>query len=316
MITRSSLSLIALLAAGSAAFAQQDAQYAQFTHDKLNFNPAYAGAKGGTTVGLIARAQWVGIEGAPTSQALRAHVPLEDSRVGLGVSIDNDVIGFGRSTGIKAAYSYRIQINRELFLNLGMDASMRQIRLDYTDARREDLVDGTLTENPVSTRYLPNVGAGGFLYGERFYLGLSIPRLAEGIVFAPEGGRFTGLSREARHAYLMGGVDLPAGRHVRIRPALNVKYTANAPVSFDLNAMTVLRETLAVGAGYRGGGLDSALEPAALDAIIQVMPRRELTIGMAYGYPLSELAGQQAGSFEVLLEYTFLRARGIKCYYF
>lgn len=306
-----------LLAAGSlCARAQQDVQYAQFTHDKLNFNPAYAGAKGGPTVGLIARAQWVGYEGAPVSQALRAHIPLEDTRVGLGLTLDNDVIGFGRSTSVKAAYSYRLQLNRELMLNLGFDAQIRQTRLDYSDARRADAIDPTLTEQPVSTRYLPNVGLGGFLYSERFYVGLSMPRIARNLVFAPEGGRITGLSREERHAYLMGGVDLPVTRNVRIRPAVNVKYAPNAPLNLDLNAMTVLYDVLAVGATYRAGGLNSVAEPVSADLIVQVMPRKEMTIGMAYGHPLSQLGGQQAGSFEVLLEYTFIRPRGIRCYYF
>lgn len=305
-----------LTLATAAALAQQDAQYAQFIHDKLNFNPAYAGAKGGATVGVIARAQWMGFEGAPVSQALRAHLPLENSRVGLGLTLDNDVIGFGRTTGVKAAYSYRIPLTRDIALNLGLDAHVRQIRLDYTDARREDLVDGTLTETPVSSRVLPNVGAGAFLYGEHFYVGLSVPRIAEGIVFAPEGGRFTGLSREARHAYLMAGYDLRVRRGLRLRPALQVKHAVNAPVSVDLNIMTVLREAMSVGMSYRGGGLGGALQPAALDAIVQVKPRPDMTLGIAYGYPLSSLGGSQAGSLELLAEYTFRRPRGIKCYYF
>lgn len=306
----------ALVAAATAAAAQQDAQYAQFTHDKLNFNPAYAGAKGAATVGLITRAQWVGLEGAPVSQALRAHIPLEHSRVGIGVTLDNDVIGFGRSTGLKAAYSYRIRLNRELRLNLGLDAQLRQVRLDYSDARREDLDDVTLTENPVSTRYLPNVGAGGFLYAEQFYVGLSVPRLAEGLVFAPEGGESTGLSRETRHVYLMGGANVPVNEKVSVRPAFNLKYTPNAPASVDVNVMGVWRETFAVGGAYRAGGLDGPFQAAAADVVVQVMPRRELTIGMAYGYPLSRLAGDQSGSFELLLEYAFIKDKGIACYYF
>ena len=316
MTFRTTATLALLCLGAAAARAQQDVQFSQFTHDKLNFNPAYAGAKGGTTVGLIARAQWVGFEGAPTSQALRAHIPLDYSRVGLGLTLDNDVIGFGRSTGVKAAYSYRIPLTRDLKLNLGFDAQIRQLRLDYTGARREDEIDNVLTDVPVSTRYLPNVGLGGFLYHKRFYLGLSIPRVARGLVFAPDGGEQTGLSREERHLFFMGGVELPAGRRIKVRPSYNAKFAVNAPPSVDLNVMTVFRDALAVGAGYRGGGLDSPLQPAAADLIVQVMPRPEMTVGMAYGYPLSRLGGQQAGSFELLLEYTFLRRPGIECYYF
>ena len=317
--TRTLFLASALLAvSASAAYAQQEVQYTQFTHDKLYFNPAYAGAKGATTVGLIARAQWVGFEGAPVSQALRAHVPLSRSRVGLGLSLDNDVIGFARSTGAKLAYSYRISFEGGMRLNLGVDASIRQFRVDYSAARRDDLIDFTLASEDASVRYLPNVGAGAFFYAERFYLGASVPRIAQGIVFAPVGGRNTGLSVEVPHLFLMGGVDLRAGRDVRVRPAFNAKYAPKAPLSLDVNVMTVLRESVAIGGGYRGGGLDAPLQPAALDAIVQVMPRRELTIGMSYGHPLSRLGGQQLGSFEALVEYTFAhpRRRRVKCYYF
>ena len=317
--TRTILLCFALLVACAPwARAQQEAQYTQFTHDKLYFNPAYAGARGATTVGLIARAQWVGFEGAPLSQALRAHIPLARSRVGLGLSVDNDIIGFSRSTGVKLAYSYRLKLGKRTRLNLGVDASVREYRVDYSTARRGDLVDFTLASEVASLQRLPSVGAGAFLYEERFYLGVSVPRMTRGIIFAPGGGRGTGLSVEVPHLFLMGGVDLPASREIHVRPSFNAKYAPKAPLSLDLNVMTVLRERVAIGGGYRGGGLDAPLQPAALDAIVQVMPHDELTIGIAYGYPLSRLGGQQAGSFEALVEYTFLhpRRRRVKCYYF
>ena len=58
MILRPLAVALVILAFGRAALAQQDEQYSQFTHDKLTYNPAYAGAKGGTTVSAIARMQW------------------------------------------------------------------------------------------------------------------------------------------------------------------------------------------------------------------------------------------------------------------
>ena len=49
-------------------FAQQEAQYTQFMENKMILNPAYAGAREAPSMMLLTRNQWIGFEGAPTSQ--------------------------------------------------------------------------------------------------------------------------------------------------------------------------------------------------------------------------------------------------------
>ncbi|WP_282166090.1 type IX secretion system membrane protein PorP/SprF, partial [Cellulophaga baltica] len=57
-------------------------------------NPAYAGSRGVLSIAALHRSQWVGLDGAPTTQTLNLHTPVS-RRVGLGLSIVNDEIGNG-----------------------------------------------------------------------------------------------------------------------------------------------------------------------------------------------------------------------------
>ena len=73
--------------------AQQDPQFTHYMYNMSVLNPAYA--TDNTDVinfGGLYRAQWVGIEGAPTTQTFFVHKPVS-KRVELGLSIIHDEIG-------------------------------------------------------------------------------------------------------------------------------------------------------------------------------------------------------------------------------
>ena len=89
--------------------AQQDPQYTQYTYNMTIINPAYAGSTGYTSLGLLVRAQWIGIEGAPKTVVLSLHTP-SGLATGLGFSIVNNEIGPVNEDNIYADYSYTIQL--------------------------------------------------------------------------------------------------------------------------------------------------------------------------------------------------------------
>jgi type IX secretion system PorP/SprF family membrane protein len=72
-------------------FAQQDAQFTQYMYNTININPAYAGSRGALSIFALHRTQWVGLDGAPVTNAVSINTPLNNSK--LGVSIINDRIG-------------------------------------------------------------------------------------------------------------------------------------------------------------------------------------------------------------------------------
>lgn len=77
--------------------AQQDPGYTQYMYNPLTVNSAYAGSTETLEAVLIHRSQWVGIDGAPSTQSFTIHSPLSNDKIGLGFSAVNDTQAFKRA---------------------------------------------------------------------------------------------------------------------------------------------------------------------------------------------------------------------------
>jgi hypothetical protein len=62
-------------------FAQQDAQFTQYMYNTININPAY-GSRGALSIFALHRTQWVGLDGAPVTNAVSINTPLNNSKLG------------------------------------------------------------------------------------------------------------------------------------------------------------------------------------------------------------------------------------------
>ena len=111
-------------------FAQQDAQYTQYMYNTTNVNPAYAGSRGVMSVFALHRTQWVGLDGAPVTNAFSITTPINNSNLGLGVSVVNDRIGPTVENAISADLSYTIQTSETYKLSFGIKATANLFNLD------------------------------------------------------------------------------------------------------------------------------------------------------------------------------------------
>src|SRR4051812_18976319 len=98
--------VIILLLVNASVFAQQDAQYTNYMYNTININPAYAGSRGVMSIFGLYRAQWVGLDGSPTTATASMNTPIENSNVGLGLSFVNDRIGASDKSDISVDASY------------------------------------------------------------------------------------------------------------------------------------------------------------------------------------------------------------------
>ena len=112
MMNKKTILLLAQILIASACFAQQDPQYTQYLFNCLSINPAYAAKAEVLTATALHRSQWVGFDGAPTTQTLTLQAPLSKKNVGLGLSIHNDKIGPSKETGFYGDYAYRLNFHR------------------------------------------------------------------------------------------------------------------------------------------------------------------------------------------------------------
>lgn len=295
--------LFVLLASLSTTmFGQQEAIFSQFTSHKLFFNPGYAGSGCIPCVTLSHREQWVGLEGAPSTSAFAIHAPVFAERVGLGLSVMNDRIGYHNILSINTAYAYRI-LFKESALGIGLQASYRRYS-GNTDEVTTVQGGDVIADAPIEPFRLFNFGLGGYYESEQFFLGASVPRLLKKSLSADSPGVLVDDgSGEQPHFFLMGGVILPLNEKLKLKPAALAKYTQRAPLNFDLHASLGFMDNLWVGATYRWG---THPQSNALNSSVSALVEYHFSkfkIGAAYDYALGKVRKGNIGTFELMLGY-------------
>ena len=161
--------------------AQQETMYTQYMSNVLSINPAYAGSNDMLSFNAVSRNQWVGINGAPETQTFSVHSPITKYRMGLGLSFLKDKIGPISQTGVNIDYSYTIDFDRRRYLAFGLKGGVNFYAANYTDLELINQNDYVFQTDQFH-RFLPNVGVGVYYYTERFYAGLSAPKLIENVI--------------------------------------------------------------------------------------------------------------------------------------
>lgn len=289
-----------LLLVSGGVFGQQDAQYTQFMYNKLGFNPAFAGSVESTNFQVAARQQWLGLDEAPSSQVATFNTPFTSAGTGVAGRLSRVTIGLEQQYNVEGSYAYRFPLGRGSRLGLGISASARYFNIEY-DRARPTQGGGVDTAIPGATesRITPNFGAGIYVDGPAYYVGVSVPRLLESDIDL--GGGETVISREARHYYFMGGLKFVLSDKLTLEPQLLAKYVAGAPFDADFNVTAHLGQNLFTGLSYRLGG-NGGGESASLLAGFYLS--EHLSMCLAYDLGLSDLKGAQNGSIELVVAYS------------
>lgn len=279
--------------------AQQDAQYTQYMYNTIAVNPAYAGSRGGLSIGALHRSQWVGLDGAPNTQTFNFHTPVSN-RVGLGLSIVNDEIGNGtnQDTYFDAVFSYTIPVSEEGKLSFGLKAGGHFFNVDFTKLANY----GAESNLPnIDNKFAPNFGGGIYYHTNRFYMGFSVPNILETEHFDRSlTNSATFLAQERLNFYLITGYVFDMNANLKFKPATLIKAVEGAPLQVDLSANFLINDRFTLGAAYRWD--------AALSALFGFQISDQFMIGLAYDREITDLGAARfnAGSFEVMLRYEFL----------
>lgn len=281
--------------------AQQDAQYTQFMYNKLGFNPAFAGSVESTEVQAIFRQQWLGLNDAPSSQIATLNTPLTSNGTGVGARLSRVTVGLEQQYNVEGSYAYRIPIGRGSRLGFGVSTSARYFNIEYQNANPIqgggiDIAIPGATESKI----LPNFGAGVYVDGPNYYVGISVPRLLQNDIDL--GSEETIISREARHFYFMGGVKIRVNEKLSLEPQMLAKYVGGAPFDADFNLTAYLGTSLFTGVSYRLGG-NGAGESASV--LFGTYLSDHISMCLAYDLGLSDLNTAQSGSVEMAVTYSF-----------
>lgn len=302
--------LTLMVAAGSLApvFAQQQPHNTQFMYYKLGYNPGAAGSQESTCISCIVRQQWIGLDGAPSMAVATFNMPLFNQRVGVGANLYRHTIGITNIYNVDGVYAYRVRLGNGM-LGLGLQASVRSLEHDFqrTVAIQPKADDPNI---PPSTRdkFIFNFGTGAYYDSERFYFGLSVPRLLKSnIDFAVSD---VVIAREVQHIYLMGGLKLPINANLELQPQALIKYVDGAPVDLDANINLLIAKRYVTGLTYRIGGDRISGVGDSIDFLLGAQLTKNLVVSFSYDYTLSQIKDYTTGSIEFSAHYCIGKSNG------
>ena len=290
-----------LLLISGAVSAQQDAQFTQYMYNTINVNPAYAGSRPSMSIFALHRSQWVGLDGAPVTNTASINTPINNSRVGLGVSVINDKIGPSDESNIAVDFSYNIDTSEKFKLAFGIKASANLLNVNFNKLNQYDTNDYSF-ENNIDNKFSPNIGVGFYWYSDRAYIGLSAPNLLETKHFDKYAGNGANsyIARERINYYLTAGHVFDLDYNLKFKPAIMTKLVQGAPLQVDVSANFLINDKFTVGAAYRWS--------AALSALVGFQISESLFIGYGYDLETTRLANYNSGSHEVFLRYEIFKS--------
>ena len=265
---------------------QQDPQITHNMFDKFLYNPGVVGSQPSINVGLLHRAQWVGIPGAPTTQNLTVESRIEALNGGLGLNVINDALGPLSTKTATISYAYQLRVNETNQLGFGFSFGMMQIGFDEEWITPDGQIDSSLPPTG-SSATVPDIGLGLYFTSEDYYLGLSVTHLV------PFEANFDGVAtfNPARHYYVAAGYE-----QFSIRPSYYMK-TDGVIFQMDFNVNAFYQQKHWAGFSYR-------IEDA-IAFLLGFEVTDNLTLGYALDVVTSKLASEAKNGHEILLRYSF-----------
>ena len=278
---------------GVVSYAQQDAQFTQYMYNTINVNPAYAGSRGALSIFALHRTQWVGLDGAPVTNAVSVNTPINGSNLGLGVSLINDKIGPTNENTFSADLSYTIPTSETFKLSFGVKGTANLFNLDVTKLDPKDAGDESLQNY---NKFSPNIGAGIYLHSDKAYLGLSVPNFIQTNRYDDNDVR---IFKEKINYYLIGGYVFDLNQDIKFKPAVITKMVEGAPLQIDVSGNFMFSEKFVVGVAYRWS--------AALSGMVGFQVSDGLYIGYGYDRETTNLKNYNSGSHEIFLRYEIFK---------
>ena len=182
--------LITLWTFSDSSLQAQDPVFSQFYLSPLQLNPGLSGLTDDPRFSANYRNQYPGFNNAYRTYALSYDQFFPSIQSGLGFWLLSDDAGDGILKTIKAAgiFSYKIELSRDLYAKMGIEAGVVQSTLNWNQLVFGDQIDdylGTMSPGgipfpteetaPEHNRVVyPDLGLGMIIYGSNIYSGVSV----------------------------------------------------------------------------------------------------------------------------------------------
>ena len=274
--------------------AQQDAQFTQYMYNTININPAYAGSRGVMSVFGLHRTQWLGLDGAPTTNTFSTNTPINNSNLGLGVSLVNDKIGPTTENAISVDLSYTVRTSDTYKLSFGIKGTADIYNLDLNKLTFDSSNDPQF--QIFDNKFRPNIGAGVYFHSNKFYIGFSVPNFIESDRFNNDN---VSIYAEKIKYYLIGGYVFDLSSDLKFKPAFLSKLEQGAPLQLDASANFMFYDKFVFGVAYRWS--------ASVNAMAGFQITDGLYLGYGYDHETTNLRKYNSGSHEIFLRFEFFK---------
>lgn len=283
------LLLFSLLILSNTIFSQQDSQFINYMFNQEVYNPAYGGTLDDPRINISTRSQWVGLDGAPKTNTLTFSYPLRS--LAFGSTIINDKIGVNNQLYFSFNSSYKVQLNENTFFSLAINPSITNLSIKNSDLFVRDLSEEEFANDYTATKF--NIGFGGFLFSDQFYIGYSIPRVFEQVIIDDN----VSLNKNEFTQYLTGGYVARLSDDFKLKPAFLVKHNKNSKTQYDISASFLWKNTLNLGVNYKNN--------KTISGIIGLQ-KKSFMIAYSYDIENNDLVSGTKGSHELFIRYDIL----------
>jgi type IX secretion system PorP/SprF family membrane protein len=293
----------------TALAAQQPAQYALAHLNPLLWNPAYAGMDNTLHASLGYRKQWTQLQGSPESQYISLHLPLYLVGGGLGLSLENDVLGAGRWASAQVNYSYHLPVGAGI-LSLGLGAGMVQRTLDGGQLRTPEGTyepgaginhNDPLLPFAIESGVSPAFHAGLFYRSNHFEFGLGLRNAIAPEIILPSLTQ----SLDRIFSFHLGG-NISLGENLLFQPRLVVQ-SDGRQTQTNLVSVLEIQQRFLAGVSLRGYSNNTG---DALIILAGIPLSDYLSIVYAYDITLSDLRLASNGSHEIMVRYNLQKPMG------
>jgi type IX secretion system PorP/SprF family membrane protein len=267
--------------------AQQDPQFTQNMFNKLANNPGFAGSRGVIATSILHRSQWMGFEGAPSTQNFSVDAELPFLYGGVGLNVVNDNIAEFSNLGLQASYAYRTELGVGQ-IGMGMSVGMYQSGLNGGNLNSAQGDDPAIPTVEVKGSSL-DIGAGIYYNTQDVYIGLSSSHMTEPTIEWSDGQNFN----LTRHYFLIAGYYHELNSLLSLNPSIYLK-SDGATSQLDINTNLIYNNKMWGGVSYR---LDEGISLLAGMNI-----NEDLRFGLAYDVTMMNA---MSNSIEFMLGYNF-----------
>ena len=320
--------------------AQQKPVYTQYVLNNYIINPAITGIENYTDVKASYRNQWTGINGAPVTTYLsiqgpigkkdlrtnatsfeipgenpRGHAYMEDYTAaaphhGLGGIIMSDKTGYLNRWSGYITYAYHKGLNARTTLSAGFLAGVTSVSLDASK-----IVWGSLNQDDPAIGYnsgeiskiKPEIGAGLWLYGADYFVGLSVLNIVPGKArFVADSSRYG--SNFVPQYFITAGKKIFLSDDVSLLPSVMIQYIKPFPIQVYTNAKLQYQDKCWIGSSYRFGD-----QLGGFAAMAGINVSNTFNVGYSYDVSTSALSTYSRNTNEIIIGFLLGNRYGDTC---